>query len=267
MTVTVEIKIETHRLRIYFTGDTTEINQYLAPKYKEVRQALNQEKTQIEQAKAELLTLREEGENFKREMLYLNPLDPLDPESGDAFEVLREKLRENSAAQDRLSEIASRTVHGYRAEPYHFIWTIDDIKQTRIELMMPVTELFNDEAIMNILSDLIAPLDLGISTDQADPNMHVCDLKPRCYVTVFPSTETVPDLALQVINNLERMALKFVKEKVDPAADTVPSDITFMFEPLKPACHVKKLGVFGHVQRGGGGGGAAAEIPAASSSL
>lgn len=248
MSVKLSIKIDSNKLRIYLNGDTGEIRQYLKNKnYAEVLDAVLIEQNKINQAKLRLDELKEE-EIFQSITIRILEL----AEPGPVIKNLVDDFSANFSAQQEVEQEACKNVTGYSVPYYNLAYSAGK-SSIMVDFWLPIIKHFNDDSLMYALSKLLKPLDLACGPETT-PNMQVKDLKSRQYVTIFPETDTNPELALQVIHEFESLALGFAKNELGSDLKTIPSKVNVSFEPFPQAIHLLQLGIFGSASTSTSGG-------------
>lgn len=238
MAITVQIKVDSAKMRVYFSGDVSLISNYLKGKgYACVAKTLAAAAANINQAKAELLELKKPTSFFSSMMNSLAMVSV-----HGAPMVINHFNRLARTRQQQLTMLAQQKVMGYSAPEYNLVWD-EGSSFVVLEYRFPIKKHFNDQQLAHALARLAKPMHLSISDKETKSNMSVIELKEREYVTILPQTETTADAAITVALEFEKMAYQILKQ-AHPQVEKLPSRVDVVYDSISPATHLKTVGVF-----------------------
>jgi len=249
MTLTMNIKIDSRKMRIFFDGDhekKQKISEYLSSQgYSNIYKVMNEydmnKKNIIENSNLHLSTIQgaikiasiDSSSYFKNIDISSELLDTMQ----EAFEAKHKTLEENKNSLKYIT--------GYFGKNYNLLFSSAAKKPIKLEFSFPISAHFNTSELNDKIMALLEPLNLPISEEDVDSveKIIVSDVKEREYITVFPETEVNLSAAMEVVKLFEEMAKDITKNnKNNLPKDSVPSVVELTFRKFELA--KQKEGLF-----------------------
>lgn len=231
--ISVVIKVDANKIRLYLEGDCKAINDYLAQQnYTNVTAKF----AAVVEKRAEIRKEFEAGFQFQSELLHA--MAGVVENNNLYIDVLTDLTKVYAKQEAELNK--HQSPKGYSVAPYNFVYSANE-SSNLVEFLLPISEHFNDTTFPEFLGRLIQTLNLPECNEVVRPNMNVSSLQPRVYIPVLPKLNVAPRDALNLVKKLESEALAIAAEKQVRLGSTATLSVNTITQPT----HVAKVGVFG----------------------